>query len=225
MSGPRLLFFSLSLLFVSFGLKAQSMKWVLLPNGDSNASCASITDCTSDLICYGLEYTPANSGVLTSYTTGFLASCTTQGDPISSNASCVMTDNSEDLDLCTPYSVNFFNSSGNSGASGVNDVTAGVPVIIHQVCFDVPGGESITIDEEPVTDLTANIDLSGGTSIAEFPSYSSYTVTNDAVCQPPVATNNHDLGNNPGPVTQQVVTEDDGAELIPTQQMIWTSLL
>ncbi|OYT13406.1 MAG: hypothetical protein B6I19_05310, partial [Bacteroidetes bacterium 4572_114] len=197
-------------MLLALNAQSQSMDWVLLSTDSSNGGCTSNTDCNTDILCYGLQYTPNVTGVLTSYTTGFFTTCTTSGNPVTSNSSCSMTDNSDAYDACAGYGLVLFNSSGNSGNPTNNSVTAGVPVIIHQVCFTVPSGESITITEDDITDLTTNVDLSGGGSTTEFPSYSDFTIINNNVCQGPTATDNESLNNSQGPVSQQVVTEDDG---------------
>lgn len=62
-------------------------------------------------------------------------------------------------------------SSGNTGSSINNQIEAGVPVIIHQVCLTIPLGESVTIEEDPVTDLTTSVDLLGGGFATEYPTY------------------------------------------------------
>ena len=45
-------------------LVVPEMKWILLPAG-SNGSCVSNTNCCANTFCYGLEYTPENTGELT----------------------------------------------------------------------------------------------------------------------------------------------------------------
>lgn len=68
------------------------------------------------------------------------------------------------------------NCSGNTGTSGNNNVTAGQPVIIHQICFVIPEGETITIREDPVTDLTTSIDIAGGESKTEYPVFAEMKI-------------------------------------------------
>ncbi|MCY0464257.1 hypothetical protein OVW20_29165, partial [Klebsiella pneumoniae] len=86
----------------------------LLSSG-TNGTCTSITDCCEDIVCYGLKYTPSYTGVLTNYTTGFFSDCVSDENPILSNASCVMTDNSFEEDGCEDYNLVLFNCSANSG--------------------------------------------------------------------------------------------------------------
>ncbi len=155
-----------------------SMTWVFLPPGQ-NGSCTSNTNCCSDILCYGLQYTPGYTGALTSYTTGFFANCLTGMSPVLSNTSCVMNNNSFEIGECNLFDLVLFNSSGNSGDV---PVTAGVPLIIHQVCFSVPVGSTLTVSEDEATDLATSIDLAGGGFATEFPEYSDVTITRN----PPV---------------------------------------
>jgi len=179
----KLFLTSVVLLFFMQNISAQgTMGWVLLSEGYGTGSCVSMTDCDTDILCYGLQYTAEVSGVLTSYTTGFFATCTSVGDPVVFNNSCVMVDNSDVIDACGGFSLVLFNSSGNSGSTVNNTITAGTPEVIHQVCFNVPDGETLTISEDAITDLTTNVDLPNGTSITEFPSYSDFLVDKDAEC-------------------------------------------
>lgn len=153
---------------------AAVFNWVLIPENQNNGSCLSNTDCCDDIICYGLEYTPGVSGDLTSYTTGFFIECMGGMVPVISNSSCRMTDNSFLINECTLHDSILFNSSGYEGAF---PVTIGVPVILHQVCFSLAAGESILISEDPVTDLSVSIDLTGGGFTDEFPTYTPTSVS------------------------------------------------
>lgn len=154
-------------------LVVPEMKWVLLPAGN-NGSCVSNTDCCANTFCYGLEYTPGNTGELTSYTTAFFAACVNDESPVVSNLSCVMSNNSTEANGCEEFDLIQFHCSGNTGTL---DVTTGVPVIIHQVCFSLPPGTLINLIEDEVTDLTASIDLSGGGFVTEYPEYESSTAS------------------------------------------------
>lgn len=159
----------------SFSLPpAPVFDWVLIPENQNNGSCLSGTNCCDDIICYGLEYTPGVSGEVTSYTTGFFIECPGGMDPVISNASCSMTDNSFLVNECILHDSILFNSSGHEGSFLV---TSGVPVILHQVCFNLSAGQSILISEDPITDLTVSIDLTGGGFIDEFPTYTPTSVS------------------------------------------------
>ncbi len=136
-----------------------TMQWILLQDGQQYGTCTSNSDCDQNIICYGLEYTPLYSGVLTSYTTGFFMDCDNGSNPVVSNASCVMTDNSNTLNFCAQVDSILFNSSGNSGGLAI---TIGVPVIIHQVCFTIPSSGVMIITKDNTLGLSASIDLTGG---------------------------------------------------------------
>jgi hypothetical protein len=136
-----------------------TMQWILLQDGLQYGTCTSNSDCDQNIICYGLEYTPLYSGVLTSYTTGFFMDCDNGSNPVVSNMSCVMTDNSNTLNFCAQVDSILFNSSGNSGGLSI---TMGVPVIIHQVCFTIPSSGVMIITRDNTLGLSASIDLTGG---------------------------------------------------------------
>jgi len=154
------------------------MEWVFLPPGTNVGSCPSMTDCCTNTICYGLQYTPGTTGILEDYTTGFTLPCPGPNSPIISNSSCVMNDNSFEIESCgPPDNALLFNSSGNQGAL---PVFACVPVILHKVCFNLPIGASIPITEDVITDLTANIQTDPGPpsqTTTEFPVYTTTTIT------------------------------------------------
>lgn len=139
------------------------MTWIDLGSG-STGPCISGSDCSTGTYCYGLVYTPDATGILTDYTTGFISNCVGVGVPVISNESCIMNDNSNDINGC-PTGV-LFNSSGNSGSFAV---TAGTSYIIHQVCFTATLGETISIVEDTFSNLTTSIDLSGGGAVTDEP--------------------------------------------------------
>lgn len=148
------------------------MRWVLLPAG-TNGTCVSNTDFCENTFCYGLEYTPGITGNLTSYTTAFFVDCVMGGSPIITNTSCTMIDQSMITNGCVDYNLIQINCSGNSGQL---DITAGVPVIIHQVCFSLPPGVSLNVAEDEVTDLTTSYDLPDGNFGTEYPEYVLHTL-------------------------------------------------
>jgi len=154
-----------------------SMQWV--PDNAAHGSCPAASNCCTNIICYGLEYTPGVSGNLTTYTTGFVANCTgnfpTGMTPVASNKSCVMTDNSFEINACATIDSILFNSSGNNGISV--PVVVNVPVILHKVCFNLAPGDIIGVKEDAVTNLSASVDLTGGGQFTEFPSYTTTNFT------------------------------------------------
>ena len=154
--------------------EVSQVRWVFLNNGDDEGTCTSATDCCTNTFCYGLEYTPANTGTLAAYTTGFLVDCAGGSSVLTSNVSCVMTDNSTNIPDCTTGGKTFFNSSGNNGSLAV---TVDVPVIIHQICLTIPNEQSVNIEEDVPTNITMSIDLMGGTTITEFPDYTTMMIS------------------------------------------------
>ena len=167
----------LILAFASINLTGQTMKWIPINQGDVVGKCSCATTKSNKYQCYILEYIPAATGVMTSYTTGFLVSCTTMGSPIVKNQACSLTPNNRLLDACSELNQVLVNSSGNSGSVTTSRVEAGKPILLHQVCFTIPEGQSITISEDVNTDLTTSIDLDGGSYVTEFPAYESQKVS------------------------------------------------
>ena len=166
----------LILVSMSAFLQAQTMRLVPVEAGKPTGGCPVESDKLGQTQCYMLEYTPALSGVLTSYTAGFFVSCTSLGSPIAKNRSCSMSSNPRMVNGCSSVGKVLVSCSGNTGNSVNNKIDAGVPVILHQVCFTVPFGESITIEEDPITDLTTSIDVLGGTFATEYPTFEIVTV-------------------------------------------------
>ena len=156
---------------LSLQMQAQTMRWISIPPQSDLGNCKDQSSKSGLTQCYVLEYTPKVSGVLTSYTTGFFVSCTSLGSPIVRNQCCGMSPKNNEVNGCNAIGKILLNSSGNSGTINNNQVTAGVPVILHQICLAIPLGEQVTIEEEPVTDLTTSIDLGNGTFVTEYPDF------------------------------------------------------
>ncbi|MDF1698610.1 MAG: HYR domain-containing protein, partial [Saprospiraceae bacterium] len=144
-----------------------------LAAGTSTGSCVSNTDCCTDTYCYGLEYTPDYTGTLKTYTTGFIVDCAAGNNVVVYNESCVMTDNSDAITDCANAGGTLYNSSGFSGNL---PIVEGNPVILHQICFDVPANESVTTIIDDVIGLTMSIELSPNTTITENPIFNNLTV-------------------------------------------------
>ncbi|MBC7883833.1 MAG: T9SS type A sorting domain-containing protein [Saprospiraceae bacterium] len=147
LSFTLVLIFNVSLLF------GQQMTW--LPSRYVKNGCKDESSCKNKIVCYKLQYTPATTGTVTSYTTGFLADCTKGGTAVLTNKSCVMDDNSGYIDGCKGFNKILLNCSGNTGKLNVEKDQ---PVILHQVCFQLEKFEQITIEEDPVSQLTLSID-------------------------------------------------------------------
>jgi uncharacterized repeat protein (TIGR01451 family) len=158
---------------------APEFRWVYLPNGAGSGSCSSGSDCSSNTLCFGLIYTPGVTGTLESYTTGFFIDCVNGNDPIVSNSSCVMIDNSLEVEDCGVSGTVYFNSSGNTG--GV-PVTQNVSIQLHQICITLGAGQSVLIDEDETTDLSTSVVLTNNGLVSEFPSFTNYEISFDAIC-------------------------------------------
>src|SRR5690606_4794831 len=132
------------------------------------------TDCCTSTFCYEMQYVPGVSGELTDYTTGFFVNCLGGSDPIVSNQTCVMTDNSDEDADCGVSGDVLFNSSGVNGAF---PVTAGETYVLHRICFTIEEGETIDITEDMTTDLTFGIDLAGGGFYNDEPTFAPVSFT------------------------------------------------
>lgn len=163
------------LLPLGYLAQAQTMRWIPSPQQSSFGNCMDQSSKSGVVKCYVLEYTPNVSGVLTSYTTGFLVSCTSLGSPITKNQSCAMQSNINVVNGCSTIGKILLNSSGNTGNAISNQIKAGEPVFLHQVCLAIPTNEWVTMEEDPVTDLTTSIDVGNGMFSTEFPSFEPAT--------------------------------------------------
>jgi hypothetical protein len=159
--------------------QGSEMRWVFLPAGSVTGSCVSGTNCETGTLCFGLQYTPDVSGILTSYTTGFFINCVNGDNPVISNMSCVMNDNSGELTDCEGSGLILMNNSGNTGSLAV---IRKEPVILHQICLQLGIGGTILFDEDENTDLTASITIPGSTSITELPEFVNYLANADTLC-------------------------------------------
>ena len=155
---------------------AQTMRWIPMDAGMAKGPCLFNTNPKQNQLCYALEYIPAASGTLTSYTTGFLVSCTSMGSPVTINQSCLMAGQVHLLNGCSETAAVLMNSSGNSGSAINSKIEERVPIILHQVCFTVLDGESVTIREDPITDLSTSISLVGGDFKTEYPEFKDFTI-------------------------------------------------
>jgi hypothetical protein len=156
---------------------AQTMRWVPYQPGMVTGPCAQGIPSGKDArTCYVLEYTPAVSGVLTSYTTGFFIDCGNLGPTVDRNVSCAMQSSIRLQNACATQGVYLLGSSGQGGSASGNPVEAGVPEYLHLVCFSLKEGESITIREDEMTDLTTSIDVGSGQYTTEFPELRSSTL-------------------------------------------------
>lgn len=160
---------------------APFMSWIALGAGDVVGSCVSATDCDINRICYGLQYTPAASGILTSYTTAFFIDCSSLGNPVFSNTSCVMVNNSSVMADCAGLGLVRIASSGNTGSL---PLVANTPVILHQICIDIPPTETLLASEDEATNLSTSINATGGGAVTEFPGFIPTEFNSDIECLP-----------------------------------------
>ncbi len=138
-----------------------TMRWVLLDEFTTNGTCVSTSDCEADMICYGLEYTPLYTGVITSYTSILFVDCNGGANPIVTNSTCVMSDMSGFLDFCVVAdSISMF-CSANTGNIRIG---RGVSLILHQVCFTVPTNGNLNITKDITfqgNPITVGVDSAG----------------------------------------------------------------
>ena len=147
---------------------AQTVEFEYIEQGYSE-NCISDSDCSINQLCYAIKYTPSVTGNITSYTLGFIGDCNSNSMPYVSSQSCVMNDNSNATDACSSGSAFAVVSSGNSGNLSV---TAGLPVLIHSVCFDFTDQDAINLVEDEITGLTISIDSIGNNNpITDFPTF------------------------------------------------------
>lgn len=171
------MFFRIILILALIGsapclMSGQSLDWVFL---DPDDGCGTVvTDCSTGQQCYGLQYTPALTGTVTSYTLGFLANCVNGGTASLRGSSCTMTDNTDILSACAQANLIQILPSGNSGSLAV---TNNSPVILHEVCVTLPMGTSMTFNEDESLALTVSVDLAGGGAATDVLNYSSFTAS------------------------------------------------
>lgn len=155
---------------------AQTMTWI--PSSLVGSGCQDAGNVKENIICFKLQYLPEKTGLLTSYTTGFWANCLNNSSAVVSNRSCIMNDNSNQLSACDKIGKTLINCSGNTGLNSSASVKKGVPVILHQICFQVTPGETVEITEDDLTDLTTSMDIENETASTFFPAYKTFSYKN-----------------------------------------------
>ncbi len=156
---------------------SQTMTW--LPSNKVNTGCKDMSNAKKNILCYKLQYVPEQTGVLTSYTTGFWADCLNGNSNIVLNQSCSMIDNSQQMPACEKFGKTLLNCSGNSGAKASNFVKKGVPIYLHQICFQIDSKQEVNVMEDDLLDLTTSIDVEGETAKTFFPTYKTLSFKND----------------------------------------------
>lgn len=146
----KILIFLLLALSASTIANSQNCEWILVEQVPQDVvdpgGCTVQSNCDGAVVnlCYALVHTSPVTTNLTSYTTFFRMDCPTDGSnnhSITYNESCIMTDNSTESIAC-PTIEQRFNSSGNGDYPSTQ---AGQTYILHTVCFNVPLGESLTV--------------------------------------------------------------------------------
>lgn len=172
------LIFSLCPFLILSSLSAQEVEWLFLEQGETFGTCTSETNYSTSTICYGLEYTPSVTGTATSYTFAFYVECVggVGGDlPINLNqsSSCLMDDNSIFQEGCQSFGLSVYTASGNGGNV---PISAGVPIIFHQVCMNLSLGQEALVEIEPTVGISIAVDSAGaGGPIVDNGTFESFT--------------------------------------------------
>ncbi|WP_273444845.1 T9SS type A sorting domain-containing protein [Neolewinella agarilytica] len=167
----RIFFVLLSTFLMGVELDAQQMNWV---PGDqvTDANYTDGTDCDANLLCYTLAYTPAQTGVLTSYTTNFMVDCDGGNSAIVSNRSLLLNDNSSQEEACEEAGLLLLHSSGNSGTITVK---AGQTTYLHEICLQTAGKSTeLQFVADKIGGMTTSLDLRDGNAMTERPEFRSF---------------------------------------------------
>lgn len=175
----KYILFLWGVIFFQNDILSQSLQFNYAEVGEVAGDCTSMTNCFNNQVCYFVEYTPAVTGVMTSYTMGFFGNCTNIGSPVISNSTCATTisNSSQVLDGCDTDDGILMVLSGSGGLN----VVANQAQIIHQVCFQLGNGYNLDLIKDTNTNLTTNIDSSNEQSYTEVVDFSSQTL-NNGVC-------------------------------------------
>lgn len=163
-------FFVFSML--SHTVFSQVINWQFLPEGQVNGNCVSESSFENGTACYGLEYTPGVTGLMSSYTMGFFIDCIPEhGLPIEAK-STVLSDNTQIFNVCEPDGIIFLQASGQdqSPFSAV-PVVANEPLIIHQVCFDFHFLDTVDIVLDNFTGISMSIVDENNVPITDSPPF------------------------------------------------------
>ena len=162
----------------TLSLSAQKMSWVASKYTD-NKACEDLTNCADNMVCYNLKYEPAHSGILTSYTTGFIIDCTDNVSSVKTNSTCLMDDHSEQFEACETESKILLHCSGNTGQV---PVVKGEAIYVHQICIQMTNSsEEVNFDESDIVQLTASIDTEQEGAVTEYIDYEQFRVMNSHV--------------------------------------------
>lgn len=166
-------------------LIAQDISFVFLEKDLVNGSCVSQTDSSLNIQCYGVQYVPDTTGSASSYTLEFIGNCTSLGSPFldPGNQSCVQNGNTLHYDACDAivdgemYNKFLLTISGN----GANiPIVKNQPIILHQVCFDLPLLDTILLEKN---NHTIAIDIQGGDPYTGESIYMPVGLVNEYSCK------------------------------------------
>lgn len=167
-------------LLTGAALDAQQMQWV--PGDQVNdSSYTDGTNCAENVLCYALAYTPAQTGVLTSYTTNFLVDCDSGNSAVVNNTSLVMTDNSAQHGACAEYGKLLMHSSGNSGTITVK---AGRTTFLHEICLQTTTKTTaLRFESDQIGGMTTSLDVRDQPAVTERPVFAPFLFKRDrAAC-------------------------------------------
>ncbi len=168
------------LLLAYAGLSAQQMRWE--PSADlPEMAELDETDCHQNIVCYTLLYTPAHTGVLTSYTTGFQVDCDDEATAVVANHSVSMVDKSRQQIACAAAGKILLHASGNTGDLLVK---ATRPQPLHQICVQTAArGNDLVFTADEVIGLTTSLDRANALPLTERPAFADfYLKRNRVVC-------------------------------------------
>ncbi|MDF1698609.1 MAG: T9SS type A sorting domain-containing protein [Saprospiraceae bacterium] len=157
---------------------AQEMRWIPSKYIKQQQD-VDVTNCEENLVCYTLQYIPNHTGMLTSYTTGFVMDCDEGFNAVKLNSSNSLNDHSQEIIGCEQFGKIMMHCSGNDGKLNVEK---GVPVYLHQICIQTQNKTNdLMIRKSELAGLTASLNLDNNTPITEFISYRPYQVLNNFV--------------------------------------------
>ena len=190
---------------------AQTMQWVPGDQVD-DASYTDGTNCQQNVLCYALTYTPAQTGVLTSYTTNFLVDCDAGNSAVVSNVSLTMTDNSAQQTACEEAGMLLLHASANSGELAVK---AERTTVLHEICIQTSRRTTeLRFSADEVGGMTTSLDRREALAVTERPAFAPFLFKRDrAACPESPATTFAGGVDNPGDLSGEM--DGTGLSLSP----------
>jgi len=182
---------------------SQIINWKYLPEGEVTGNCVSTSSFDDARVCYGLEYTPGVTGLLTSYTMSFFIECIENYDMPITAKSTLLSDNTQLFDVCDTDGIIFMQASGQDQAPfDPIQVVQNEPIILHQVCMDFSFLDTVDIQLDNFTGVSMSIDGPNG-PVTDFPPFDDIAVdyggfdlrpcSNNVVCDVALDTDNNDI--------------------------------